>query len=270
MPDALITQQSLSIFFEAKRRGRLDNGQILRHAESIKSRNVPNGSAILIGLTSRPLSSKAEASLKKEVETRGVRFFAVTYTNLVIELRKLCAEHEQDLIEIIEDYRSFLAASDLLSNPDNWMVAFPCGTSWAANISFGVYFEPASRSSKGDYPFLGIYHDKKISHVGRIISGAVLQLPGDNPTETFGQWKGEHLERIRSIITASTYYTLTEVPHRYYIVDKFVEVNFHKKSPGGMQRHRYFDLSQYTDGATYSSETSAQIIADALQGKSFE
>lgn len=270
VPDALITQQPLSIFFEAKLGGLLDGDQILRHAESIKSRNVPNGSAILIGLTSKPLSSTAEASLREKVETLGVRFFTVTYTNLVIELRKLCAEHEQDLIEIIEDYRSFLAASDLLSNPDNWMVAFPCGTSWAENIRFGVYFEPASRSSKGDYPFLGIYHDKKISHIGRIISGAVLQLQSDNPSETFGQWKGEHLELIRQIIAASTYYTLTEVPHRYYIVDKFVEANFHKKSPGGMQGHRYFDLSQYTDGVAYSSETSAQIVANALQGKSFE
>jgi len=270
VPDALITQQPLSIFFEAKLGGLLDGDQILRHAESIKSSNAANGSAILIGLTSKPLSPTEKARLREKVKTLGVRFFAVTYTNLVIELRKLCAEHEQDLIEIIEDYRSFLAASDLLSNPDDWMVAFPCGTSWVENIRFDLYFEPASRSSKGNYPFLGIYHDKKISHIGRIISGAVLQLQSDNPSETFGKWEDEHLERIQQIIAASAYFHRTEIPRRYYIVDKFEETNFCKSSQGGMQRHRYFDLSLYTDGIVYSSETSAQIVAKALQGKSFE
>ena len=270
VPDALITQQPLSIFFEAKLGGLLDDDQILRHAESIKSRNVPNGSAILIGLTSKPLSSTTENSLKEKVEKFGIRFFAITYTNLVIELRKLCAEHEQDLIEIIEDYRSFLAASNLLSKPNNWMVAFPCGITLPENIRFGVYFEPASRASKGDYPFLGIYRNKKISHIGRIISGAILQFPSDIPTETFGQWENENLEPIRHIIAAATYYTLTERQHRYYIVDKFIETNFIKSSPGGMQAQRYFDLSQYTDGVTYNSETSTQVVAKALQGKSFE
>lgn len=273
VPDALIAQQPLSVFIEAKRGGELDLGQVERHIASIENLALPKGSAILVGLTAQKIEQDVER-IKNNAEAHGIRFFAITYLDLADELRKLCAEHEQDLIEIVEDYRAFLAAEGLLPQPYNWMVVFPAGTSWRENVLFGMYYEPPSRSAKWNCRFLGIYHEKIVSHVAYVQAASVCRFDNGelvvDETE-HGTLTDHHRSRIRQAMETTTYYNLKDgEPLRWYLVDAFVETKFVKTSPGGMRGHRYFDLAEYVGGLNLGPETTATAVARALQDKTFE
>lgn len=273
VPDALIKQHPLSLFIEAKLGGALDADQIERHVRSIKGLHLPVGSAILIGLTTEQLPTKTLENLKTRAEADGVRFFSVTYLDLAAELRKLCADYEQDLIEIIEDYESFLTAEGLLANPYSRMVVFPCGTSWAENIRFGAYYEPPARPAKWHCRFLGVYRHKAVSHVGLIEAVAVCMMDGGKllvETEEYGRLTTSHRTRIQQMIEETPYYGLASELHRYYIVDHFLEIDFRKRSPSGMRGHRYFDLSDYFGGQPPGPHTTTQEVADALNHQTFD
>jgi hypothetical protein len=238
VPDAVIIQQSFGIFIEAKLGEGLDSRQVERHINSIKSRAMPTGASLLVGLTTQKLDKDVIEYLRQKANAEGIRFFSVTYSNLASELRKLCADHEQDLIEIVEDYRAFLATEGLLSNPEDWMVVFPCGTSWRENAQFGVYYEPSTRSGKWDCKFLGVYHNKCVSHVGELVAVAACQRKGEILVEEkteFGVLNETHRSRIKQIIEATEYYDLKNDLLRYYVVQNFVPMTFSKTSPGGMR-----------------------------------
>jgi hypothetical protein len=273
VPDALIKQQPLSLFLEAKLGGALNRDQIERHLNSIKALHLPLGSAILIGLTSEQLPVEQLESLKAKAEAEGVRFYSVTYSDLASELRKLCAEYEQDLLEVIEDYEAFLNAEGLIANPYRRLVVFPCGFSWAENIRFGAYYEPPSRSDKFHCRFLGIYRHKAISHVGKIEAAAICTITEGRLqvlTQEYGEFTERHRARIQQMIEATPYYDLASEPHRYYVVDGFIATDFRKISSGGIRGHRYFDLGDYSTGRLPGPRTTTDDVAAMLNQQTFE
>lgn len=268
--DALVIQQPLSVFVEAKLGDVLNEKQIEAHIESITNLALPKGSVVLIGLTKQQLATSDADRLKKSAGTNGIRFFGVTYSDLASELRKLCADYEQDLLEIVEDYQAFLSAEKLLSNP--WMVVFPCGTSWRDNVNYGIYYERSTRSGKWGGGFLGIYHDKVVTHIGQIAAVAVCQIKDGKLVEEareFGTLTEDQRNRIKKMIDSTSYYDLKDESCRYYVVDRFVATHFSKASPGGVRGHRYFDLSEYSDGLKIDSDSFAAALATALNEKTF-
>ena len=272
VPDALITQQPLHIFIEAKQGDALDADQLDRHIASIADQALPDGSAILIGLTRQRPPDNAIDQSRGNAQARGIRLFCLTYRELALEVEKLCAEYEQDLNEIVQDYKSFLTAEGLLTDPHRRLVVFPCGTSWRENIRFGLYYEPPSRPVKLDCRFLGIYHNKQISHIGQIDAVAVY-LPDKDSFRTESVERGTLTEdqksRIRDTIAATSYYDLNGDDHRFYIVSQFVPTAFEKASHGGMRGHRYFDLTEYVNSGSLTSDTTADVLAAALRAKQF-
>jgi len=268
--DGLIAQQPLSIFIETKLDSALYTNQIERHFASIHNKKSVGEPAILVGLTKRGLDSDAIATLRNKAN--GIRFFSVTYAQLAAELLKLCADYEQELLEIVEDYREFLANEGLISDPDNRIVVFPCGTSRSENLKFGVYFEPSSRPAKCGCSFLGIYFDKRVSYLGRIEAIVVCGIEdGKRVFKPIGPdaITDAHRDLICQVIDSTPYYHLDNEPHRFYLVNGFFETSFRKQSPHGLQSHRYFDVSDYVIDLKPSPETSAKMLADALSDKYF-
>ena len=82
IPDGHISQKSLNIYIEAKADGTLYLEQIKRHVKSIKESNIPNNSAILIGLSK---NQSDESTLKKfrDACDANIRYVNITYFELV-------------------------------------------------------------------------------------------------------------------------------------------------------------------------------------------
>jgi hypothetical protein len=270
VPDALITQESMRIFIETKRGGEVDPDQIHRHFKSITSDAASSSRGdILIALTKEQIPESERKSLATDGLLQRITFTAITFSQVVEALRAQCADFEQELLAIVDDYESYLAEEGLLEERNQRLVVFPCGTSIAENARFGLYYEPLSRPCKRNYHFISIYNLKTISYVGAVEAIAVATYGdgGFSFTEEAGQLTDDHRTRITDAIEATPYYDLKSTPHRFYLVDSFIPTSAKKTSPGGIQGLRYLDLSKivpaYNPRKNYTSEELAVAVKEA-------
>lgn len=272
IPDAVLIQKPLNVYIEAKRGDWLHDGQIEGHLRSIESRGHPAGTAWLVGLTTNAV---ADADLERWdglAKERGVNFAVATYRDLIVAIEAII-NAEPDLVEILEDYRSFIATEGLLPDQHCKIVAMLCGQSWAENVAHGVYFEPDTRNAKWmQANYLGIYRNKRVSHIGRIVAAAVCRkVDGELvvDVEELGSLDEDDRSRISKIIDAAGYYeNLGSEAHRYYITDRFAETDIRKSSPGGMMGHRYLDIVTLT-GIEPTPGDDAETVARILKGSEY-
>ena len=269
IPDGHIYQEPLSIYIEAKADGKLNLEQIKRHAESAAEQKKEN--TIIIGLAKTEPSTSDLKAFETACANHQVQFVSVTYSELIDYLNNtsLFPEYESDLRGIISDYEEFLRTEGMLPNPYE-MVVFPCGTSWAENRDHKIYYEPARRSSKAHVPYIGIYTNKTITHIGEIL--ATYRVEIENGKRSYEQETGnfpqkDAVERIEKVINETEYYNLGKDSERYYIIDELYEVNIEKRTSGGFPGHRYFDLTRRTSaGHKITSEDTISDIAKKLKG----
>lgn len=272
VPDALILQNPLNIYIEAKRGDWLRDSQIEGHLNSVEASDHPAGSAWLIGLTTNPVEADDAGRWEDMARSRGITFASATYSDLITALERAIGD-DPDLGVILDDYKSFIGAEGLLPDQYRKIVAMLCGTSWKENLRHGVYFEPASRNPKwAQARFLGIYHSKKVSHIGRIVASAICwKADGKLVVDRveFGELNSEIKTRIAAIIEAADYFTgLGDIAHRYYVVDCFEEAGVRKVSPGGMMGHRYLDIVDLGGSEPAPDASSADVVA-IVAGRTF-
>lgn len=272
VPDCIIEQAAIHLYVEAKHGGALSEKQLRSHLDSISASKNQPGSCYLVGLVRDAAANGLGPDLKEEARSLGVQLGVSTYADLLSALKVVC-ESDPSLREILADYETFIGSEGLLPDQNRKMVAFLCGTSWQANVKTGVYYEPEERNAKWrQASFIGIYHSKCISHVGRFRASAIAQeQDGELKIATEeGVVSPSDEEAIRQAIAlASGYYpALAQEPHRYYLVDAFHETDISKVSRGGMMGHRYFDL-EGEFGVPEVDEKSTQDIADLLRGTTY-
>lgn len=262
IPDAVIEQEAFRVYVEAKPKGvPIDPRQIANHVEQIGAKH-PGGSAVLIGLTRDPWAGAEE--LAGSAEQQGVRLLSLTYGELLSEVEAACADDE-GLDAIVQDYRAFLASQELLQTRDWTMVAFPCGDTAADNVETGVYYHPASKNRRQELAdIVGIYRRKCITHVGRIACVARCRTERGDLVVEETELRELTDERKRAIQEAirlgkPLYGDFAEEPHRFYVVERFVEANYRKSTKGGMAGHRYFDLREITEQSIDSSTPIEEI-----------
>lgn len=203
---------------------------------------------------------------------RGVNFAVATYCDLIATIEAII-DAEPDLVEILEDYRSFIAGEDLLPDQHRKIVAMLCGQSWMENVAHGVYFEPNGRNAKWmQAHYFGIYCNKRVSHVGRIVAAAICRkVDGELIVDVkeLGSLDNDGRSRFSKIIDAAGYYeNLGRDADRYYVVDRFAETDVRKASPGGMMGHRYLDIATLTGNAPMPSDC-AETVVRMLKGSEY-
>jgi hypothetical protein len=269
VPDALITQEPLHIYVETKRGGQLDADQVQRHLSTIANSGARGGD-ILIGITKEQIAEADRKVLAENAAAQGIAFAAVTFSQVAEALRQQCAPHESELLAIVEDYESYLADERLMEEREKWLVVFPCGTSIAENVRFGLYYEPPSRPCKR-YSFIGVYHRKVVSYVGKVVAIAVASFKesGVDFSQEEGTLTDEHKERIKAVVEATRYYDLKAEPNRYYLVDHFTGTDLKKTSSGGIMSYRYLDLSCVLPSFDPRKNYSTDELAAALKGRTW-
>ncbi len=282
VPDARISQQSFSIFFEAKLSGQLDRSQMTRHFMSLEQGPEGEGGIYLIGLTKSPISAVEKEELEKEGKGYGVSFKAITFEQLEGVFRESCAPHDTELIGIVDDYQNFLQSNNLWSEKGDIMRVIACGTSIHENAKHRIYFCPSGRSSMVGAQFFGLYKEKCVHHVcvvEKVIVGKVSTANKDTQ-EFIGHYEygGEEqtpldatdCERIMGIIAACEYYpNLGKTEHRYYLFGSVEETKFRKRTRGGVQGTRLLNLSNWLDYEDPHKVYDASNVASELKICSF-
>lgn len=272
IPDGQITQNSLRLFIETKLGGELDREQISRHIASIATKGPGAGDDFLIGLTKEPISRNDAKEIKEEAAKHGIKFAGVTFSQVKDALKDQCNIFERELLEIVEDYEEYLAEEKLLEESNRWLVVFPCGTSLSENVRFNLYYEPPSRPCKRNYRFIGIYNQKTVAYVGMVEAIIVASFEEGTValTPEVGQVTDEHRARIKKVIEETHYYDLKSAPHRFYLVDSFIETYLKKSSAGGLWSYRYLDLSAIVPSFSSHKVYGTQELANLLKGREFQ
>lgn len=274
IPDAVISQAPLHIYFEAKRGDGLTDDQVERHLRSISEKDHPESSAFLIGLTINNASGEDAERWSHAALERGITFAATTYRDLLEALNVVC-ENDPDLREVLDDYQTFIGGESLLPDQHSKVVALLCGQSWRENIAHGAYFEPAHRNPKWTRAhFIGVYRQKQISHVGRLEAVVVCRQKENElilECEEFGSLTAEHICRIQKIIDAASYYPdFAADSHRYYLVDRFAATDVRKISSGGMMGHRYLNIAELAKVERVTEDATSEEVASLISGTAYE
>lgn len=275
VPDGLILQEPLAIFVETKLGSSFDAEQLKRHCKTIVDR-LPNRTGnFLIALTSGRSESVMSDEVMALAREHGIQIVCANFGELV---EQIVALPVTDIVmrEVIQEFTDFVYAQGLVPREDQFLVAMLTGTSWRDNLAHGVYYEPVDRNPKWQRAaFLGLYHDRRVSHVGRIVTSVAAvedgmeQLVFDVPEK--GTLDDRQRRAIREVVAAAqAYYAGFQADkHRYYIVDKFEPTDFQKRTPGGMMGHRYFDVEGIT-GARLPANAPGLAAAKALNGRTYD
>lgn len=81
VPDALISQPPMDVFFETKRGGDLDQKQIERHILSISQSVTHTSRKILFGLTKMPIDHDIQEQLESKAKSHKIIFIAITFAD---------------------------------------------------------------------------------------------------------------------------------------------------------------------------------------------
>lgn len=270
VPDALIAQAPFRLYVETKLTEALDLGQLRRHIESLaKEKAKADAETILLGLSTARMPAQDEAALAAHAKDKGVTFKSVSFANLVEALDGACADYEAALRAIIADYVDFLGAEGLLYASADWMLVVPCGTSYAENERFGVYYDGADRPKRSPCKFLGVYKDKRVSLVGEIRAVAICRYRDGQvvvQAAERGALTPDMTSRIRDVIEATRYYDLTSADHRFYVVDHFEPTDLIKATKGPIRGAQYLQLSPII-GKGFAGD--AAELAQRLRGQAF-
>lgn len=271
VPDALISQQPIRIFIETKTGSTIDVDQIERHVESISKEGTLNGRSFLFSLTKEPISESLTAQLKETAQVKGITFSSLTFSQLLQGLEAQCADYERDLRDVLDDFKDYLSEADLLDERHKWLVIFPCGTSFEENARLGVYYESPSRSSKAGYPFIGIYRQKTVSHVGRVQAVVIVTYKDGSYSyeEEAGVLTDDQKKRIISTFEETHYYDLKSEAWRFYVVDEFIKTDARKISPNGIFGFRYLDLSNLIPSYDGKEPLPVDQLAKLLNGSTW-
>jgi len=272
VPDALIGQEAFRLYFETKLSQALDLNQLMRHIDSIAAKSVVGeAQTILIGLSTSEMRANDAETVAAYGRRVGVVFRSVSFGNVARAVSDACADYEPALKAVVLDYIDFLESERLLYASEDRMLVAPCGTSYAENEQFGVYYDGADRPSRAPCRFFGVYMDKRISLVGEIKAVLVCGYDAGKievQTTERGHADDDMLGRIKGIIEATGYYDLKKVPHRYFVMERFEPTDLRKVSKGPIRGAQYLQLSPIIGKRDFRA-MGARELAIALRGQSF-
>ena len=274
VPDGLILQEPLAVFVETKLGAAVNSDQLQRHCQTIIERLPGRTGSFLISLTAAQAGQALPEEVAVMARKHSITVVPATFGELVTQLAELPVIN-LTLRETLQEFTDFVFAQHLVPREEQYMVAMLTGTSWQDNLKYGIYYEPVDRNPKWQQAsFLGLYHDKQVSHMGRITT-VVTAMKDDMGNLVFdkpetGDLGDTHRQAIREAITAAQVYYpgFENTRHRYYVVDAFTSLNFLKTTPGGMMGHRYFDIENIS-GKRLPPRAAGSLAAQTLNGQDF-
>ncbi len=269
IPDGVLDQQSLRILVETKRGNDFGSNQIKGHVKRMGDSKRP----FLVMLGKELLTSTELEDIQKEVATlrNDAIIVNTTFDKIIKAIDEELDEWEQEIRELLEDFREFCSSENLL--PDEYSLrAVLCGKTFNENIKFGVYYNRVGRNY-ADHTYLGLYDNKAVRAVGKVLKVFSADIGQKDTMELVDTLKGapptqQELDLVTEVMKDAVDnpgYDIRE-GHRFYLVDKFYPTEFTKDSKYPMMHTQFFDLREYLTLAGGILPSTEQI-ANQLRGK---
>lgn len=269
--DGHISMPQSSIIIETKISGLEWIDKLLKYTESF----FENETKILFHLSAARYSETQLNEINTKLSSNkktGIKFFSITYEDLVDQLKSLYLEHTYDsqLERLSNHFESYCQNMGLLSSHKHTLRAMACGQSFDLNVKHKFYFDLAERGYS-PFNYLGIYRWKRVKFIGKVENmiiadwnkevGLIIKKSSKEVTS-------EQKERlIDAIIEADSKGWGVSENHRFFLLKDFTETNFVKTSPGGIFRVRYFNLMNYFEKKVPSE---IEEIAEKLKTETWQ
>ncbi len=247
VPDGHVIQRSFKILVESKVNSPPYLDQLIRHSESFSDEHQK----ILLLLTNQPLGEAEEDKIRRQIRDHrpGVTFKSISYEEVCKAIEGLFREHEDEMRDLVDDYKSYCNDMGLFDRSKNLMRMVPCGESWELNRKYGIYFYPSDRGYT-DHEFVGIYANKAVHAIWKIDSIFDIEYKDGKLKKTLikGRPTDEYDEKLVQIIkdaeTECDYYIKSG--HRFFC-GKPEDTKYEKETPGGMLGGTFVDLREHID-----------------------
>lgn len=195
-------------------------------------------------------TNQINARLEVNDKKSGIKFYSITYENLVAQLKSQYSErqYDQKLLRLSEHFESYCQTMGLFTSNKNILRAMACGQSFDLNIKHKFYFDLAERGYSR-FNYLGIYRWKAVRYIGNVENmiiadwsketGLIIKRSSKDVSEE------QKIRLIGAIIEAESQGWHVATKHRFFLLKDFYPTNFVKVSDGGIFRVRYFNLEDY-------------------------
>ncbi len=248
VPDGIISQDELKIAIETKLFPNFSLDQLKNHVKSLSDVRGKNRILLALSKSEVPKETKSQVISYLKSINSDIKFASISFSGLIELVSQNIAEYEIDFREVIDEFQEFCNEEELIADETDYMLVVTVGTSLKENMKYGLYYEPVTRNHNTDFKYLGLYSDKSIVAVGEVINCVEADLHEDdivvkNKVDVPADIKSKITEMIKN----TTYYDI-RMGHKFYVVDKFHETNYRKKSFGSLRGTKYFKISDIPDG----------------------
>lgn len=276
VPDAIISQKSFKVVVETKLHNQFDKEQLLKHLNHFDNEDVK----VILTLDPKPMKQDFKEDFERELRnhneshrtSKTIKHVNLTFEQLVEAMEDIVDDRDTEIVGILDDFKNYCLDEGLIPESYKWMRAIVTGTSLEQNLDLNLYYDMASRGYT-EHGYIGLYKEKSIRAIGKLIKIIVAEMKdgqlhckaesGDSVTE-------EEKDRIRRAIQQAEDdfdFDLKTIPHRYFLVDQFYQIDFRKASKNPIQRSKYFNLA---DMFGYASMPGTAEIARDLDGRTWE
>jgi hypothetical protein len=271
VPDGVLSQQSFRIVIETKLYSNYHLDQLRRHLGIFGSEETQ---VLLLLNPTEPGSefqTKVEAFIRDFNQSKNTKIALVcaTFEKVIDSFKTILVERDYEMRELLEDYESFCAESNLLPRTKHLMRAVTCGLTLEENFEFNLYYDPANKFYR-EHKYIGIYSDKCIRGVGEIenVITADYVHPNFQIIGSTSPVTDDQLERIIKVIAKAKENNGWDISKgmKFFLVKKFYETEFRKQSKGPMRSKQYFDLEEVLNNPKLPDVAQ---IAEILKTKSW-
>ena len=241
--DGLLSQDSFTLAIETKKYDNFGTAQLERHLSDLEGK--PNALLLAIsrGLPSQEVMEHTENYRQRTQKVAA--FTATTFEELIVAVEEQLTDYDQEMLEVVNDYRAFCEEEGLIDFKERTMLAVATSASRPQNQEYDIYYEPKSRNHSRGFAYLGLYYSKAIRHVGRITKVVLADWDGKEVTMQPGQstLTPQEMTRLTSMFEDTDYFNINR-GHRFYFVDEFADTTYKKGSFGPLRGKKYFMLNE--------------------------
>lgn len=268
--DGVISQESFKVVIETKLYDNFSTDQLVRHLDAL---NGGYSQKILLALSKSKVDNTVKSAIIKTVQLdkyKDIKFASTTYEDIYQIISSNLSEHDLEMKEILDDYISLCAEQGLTNIESRTLLVFTASESLKENLSYNIYYDPATRNHNSPFKYIGLYQNKTVVAVGKVEKVVYCDYKNGNLIATndydLSLLSKSEYARIKDTIEKTSYYDLKQ-GNKFFLVDKFYMTDFKKTSFSSIRAKRYFWLDEiegFKDGMT------AEQVAKILDGKVFE
>jgi hypothetical protein len=267
--DGVIEQDSFKIAIETKLYDNFTADQLERHLDVLLKNS---GKKILLALSRNKVTDNVRTEIIQVLQNekyKAIEFASTTYSTIIETIRETLSDYEVEMIDVLEDYILLCKEHGLIETDKHTLLAVTANTSLRENIKYGIYYDPVSRSHNLSFKYLGLYFNKSIVAVGKVMKVVICNYE-DGKLVAADQMSldlsPEEYERVKNTIEQTEYYNL-QTNNKFYLVDKFYPTDFRKTSVYSLRQKRYFFL-QNMQG--YDESMTTEQLADLLRSQTWQ